>query len=317
MKISLNFIESLLKTQIFKIPYSYLYRFKETEEHIIKGYISDLEKLLEKGATSLKIENNGKLAAFAMYRTIDFDTKIIGLKTAKIEVILSENDFNEIILKKLIRKLKKEHIEYATYRLNAQDFTTIHTLENYGFEMIDGYLILAKDIQHIEKRRNQDINIRVAGKEDRETLQNKIAPTFIYSRFFNDHFISKQGAINLHKEWIANSIEGKAAETVLVAEEKGTIVGFISLEIDRTIEKNFAKKMGHILLIGVEPDSRGKHIAFDLTNHAFHHWFLKKGVDLVRVETQLTNISATRTYENLGFKLIDSAVTFRWCINKA
>lgn len=243
--------------------------------------------------------------AKAVYKILDLDTEILGLKTAKILSIKAEPDFvrTKNSVKRLIDSLKKEKIEYATFRVNAKELSTINVLEEAGFRVVDGYLSLLKKLGQ-EKQEDSGVKIREANLDDVKKLQDDIAPTFIYSRFFNDPLIKKESAIRMHKDWIKNCVKGRTAEKVYVAEVDGNAVGFIAVEMDG--------KEGHIPLIGVNPKYRGRKISQELTLYAIKNYFTKKKAETVRIETQITNIPATRTYENLGFRVVDSAITLRW-----
>jgi ribosomal protein S18 acetylase RimI-like enzyme len=116
----------------------------------------------------------------------------------------------------------------------------------------------------------------------------------------------------MHREWIANSIRGQIADQVLVAEYRGIPVGFVTLEIDKDASKCLGRGVGHIPLIGTHPSYRGRGIAVTLTEAAIGGFFKKNRVDLVRIETQLSNIPASRTYEKLGFRIVDAGQTLRW-----
>jgi len=253
---------------------------------------------------SVILSKNKKLLGTAVYRILDLDSGILGFKTAKVDSIKTEKTSKKILIQKLIKSFVREKVEYVTFRLNAKDLTMINILEGEGFRLVDEYLILIKELGKKEQGEEYFVKIREAGSGDSERLQEEIGPAFIYSRFFNDPLIKKDAAIRMHKIWINNCIEGKAAEKVFVAEEEGECAGFIAVEVVGT--------EGHIPLIGVSPKHQGKKISRQLTLYAINNWFRKKGVKSVRIETQLANIPAVRAYENLGFRLTDSAVTLRW-----
>lgn len=238
-----------------------------------------------------------------VYKLLDLDSDILGFKTAKIDYLKGSIGSKKILVRNLLESFKKAKVEYVTFRINARDVETVNILEEEGFKVVDGYLVLMKEVGK-ENEEDLGIKIREAKHDDIRNLQDLIAPTFIYSRFFKDLVISKHSAIRMHKVWIENCIKGKAAEKVYVAEIDGECAGFIALDIEGGV--------GHIPLIGVTPKFRGKKISKALTLHAISEWFKKKGVQFIRIETQLANIPATRAYEGIGFKLEDSFLTLRW-----
>ena len=90
------------------------------------------------------------------------------------------------------------------------------------------------------------------------------------------------------------------ADSVLVFEENGEILGYVTLQ-----------KSGQIPLIGVSPKAQGRGIARALLNAAFTK-FKKWGIEKVSIDTQAGNIPALRAYQGVGFKIVDSHLTFRW-----
>lgn len=245
-----------------------------------------------------------KLLGTASYRLLELDSSILGFKTAKIDSIKTDEASKERLIKKIIKSFIKEKVKYVTFRLNAKELTMINILEEEGFRLVDEYLILTKELEKKERGDGLFVKIREVVPGDLKVLQEEIGPAFIYSRFFNDPLIKKDAATSMYKIWINNCIEGKAAEKVFVAEVEKGCVGFIAVEVVGT--------EGHIPLIGVNPEYWGKKISQQLTLYVINNWFRKKGVKSVRIESQLTNIPAVRAYENLGFRLTDSAVTLKW-----
>lgn len=306
-------ILGLLKNYPFK-PYQYMMHFGGTNAQVDQYLEEEVVRLVGKGAKEVRLESEGKIGGYGLYRESDFDTEILGLKTAKIDLAVSVKGSHEQLINKVVHNLKVDGIEYATFRLSsAEDLDMIHALETNGFKLVDGYLILLKEGLSSDRIGGSGIKIRDANEGDIAPLQDAIAPTFLYSRFFRDRStLSEKSAVEMHREWIKNSILGKVAEHVIVAEDQGEPIGFMTLEMDSDVEKYFGIKMGHIPLVGIDPKYRGRHIALDLSDHAFKTWFTERGAEMIRIETQLINIPATRTYENAGFRLTSTALTYRW-----
>jgi len=243
------------------------------------------------------------------YNLSGFDTELFGYKVAKIDAIHSPAN-----IPLLISDLKKNEIMYATFRLPAHEFPMIHGLEQSGFLLVDGLISLK--LKYAEQVRggccmddtsffedNQDYSIIEATEKDLNTLMDIARNSFFFNRPYNDPFIPKEKADELYARWIENSVKGKVADSVLVYKEKDTILGFITMQ-----------KKGHIPLIAVDKEKRGKGIAKKLLNAALQkieEWFVEE----VEIETQIQNIPALRAYQASGFKISGSYLTFRW-LNK-
>jgi len=242
---------------------------------------------------------------FFSWKYLDWDSKLLNRNAAKI-ISLNSSKLSEkkirIIIQKLKENLVRSRIDYATYRLKASDFLTIHSLEKEGFNLVDGLINLKLDIAKIVEARPKEV--REAEKRDLQYLQELASGSFSETRFYNDFKLEKKYADKIYEEWIKNSLFGKSADKVLVWVEKNKVSGFIAI-----------KKSGNIVLVAVNKKARGKKIGRKLVKTAisyFFKWHLKEST----IETQMTNISALRAYQACGYKITDSQLTFRWMRNE-
>ncbi len=293
-------------------PYTFLKQFGATADQVKSYFQSEIEKRIQ-GDERIDLMSDSSVG-FAFIRQLAFDTTILGFPVGKIDSALANTDnAKKELIPLILKKTQEMGLQYLTYRLSAGDQQMISALEAQGFIQVDSYqIMIRKSGQRAIEKLNHPVLIRDAREEDIVSLQEGIASTFRYSRFFTDSLISAEAATTMHKEWISNSIKGEVAEHVYVAEVEGVAVGFITLEMDHQIEECFGTKMGHIPLIGTNPEYRGRHIGLQLTNYALEHWFAEQQAELIRIETQSTNIPANKTYHKAGFVDVDSAVTLRW-----
>lgn len=233
------------------------------------------------------------------FKSDPYDSKIFGFRVAKIlsiEDSVKQRQLDQII-KKLIKDLMKNKFVYATYRVAANKFLLIHSLEKNGFILVDGLISLELKI---DDAIFEDIpEVRKATHKDKKSLESLASSSFYLNRVFNDQVIARSKANDFYKKWVSNSLAGYAADLVLIWEEKG-IKGFTTLE-----------KSGHIPLTAVSSEARGKGIAKKLTKATFSY-FKKWKVKKILIETQMGNIPALRAYQSCGFKIINSHLTFRW-----
>jgi len=221
-----------------------------------------------------------------------FDTDFFGFKTAKIM------DVTTNAVPDLLQDLKRNKINYASYRLLANKFSIIHDLEKNGFILVDGTIAL--ELNNYETENKKFSKIRNATKDDISALRKIARTIFINTRFYADPVIPRRKAGELYAKWIENSVLGKAADEVLVWEENSKLLGFVTLQ-----------KSGHIVLIGVNKSTQGKGIGRILIEASLPY-FKRWKAQTVFLETQTTNIPAIRSYQSCGFKIVDSFLTFRW-----
>lgn len=228
------------------------------------------------------------------WKVDDFDSGIFGFKAAKIVELGSKE------VKNLIGDLIKNKVSYATVRVQSNDFPLIHALESAGFVLVDGLISLSFDLDSVKLK----IESEIREAKDKDLQQLKKLTTNLYSgtRITNDP-LTRARANNYYVKWIENSVKGEVADSVLIWKEGNEILGYV------TLQKKGSE--GQIPLIGVSAKARGKGIASSLLNAALAK-FKKWGVKKVNIDTQIGNIPALRAYQGVGFKIVDSHLTFRW-----
>lgn len=233
-----------------------------------------------------------------------FDSEVLERSVAKITTLSFSAKNGKGLVEKLIQSFQEKDIDYATYRVPASEFLTIHALEENGFVLVDGILSFERVLAELPE--NIESTTRKASLADLEALQRLAMDTFSGTRFYNDPLIKNYQADKIYGEWIKNSIQGSMADAVLIWQEKENLAGFITLKKDE----------GRILLIAVSKGYQGKGIGKSLMKVAFNQlieWGLKKSA----VETQMTNIPAINFYLNFQYKVIKTYLTFRWSNRKA
>ena len=254
------------------------------------------------------------------WKVDDFDWGIFGFRVAKITEIDSSGTAKALSgrIETLKKELVKNKVAYATHRVLANNFPMIHALEQAGFILIDGLISLSLDLSSMEpKKKGFKANqpgglIREAKKSDLSELKEITTNLYSNTRITNDP-LTRGRANEYYKKWIENSVNGSAADAVLVWEADDEILGYVTLQkkvLEGTARRGSAPE-GQIPLIGVSEQARGKGIGSKLLNAAFAK-FKKWGVKKVNIDTQMGNIPALRAYQGVGFKISDSHLTFRW-----
>lgn len=226
----------------------------------------------------------------------EFDTTILGFKTAKITSIESAQDVSA-----LIKDLSDNKIEYATFRIEANNFNIIHALESAGFLLVDGLLALQLTLSE-EITEMHHPEVIEATMNHLKELQQLAGTVFEDTRFYNDTVIPIEKANKIYEVWIENSLKKTAADKTFIWYENNSILGFITIQLK-----------GHIPLVGVSQSARGKGIAKKMVQAAINE-FKKHNISNVEIETQMANIPAIRAYQANGFKITQSYLTYRWSV---
>jgi GNAT superfamily N-acetyltransferase len=228
-----------------------------------------------------------------------FDTEILGRKTAKItSQEIPQKEFLSQQIISLLTDLKKNDITYATYRFPANNYPLIHALEAHEFVLIDILMSLEQSVQSNQISVPTSEFISQPNLQDHSELIQLASRVFALNRFYNDPLIDPSQANAIYAKWMENSLNGQAADEVLIYKEE-KILGFVTLQ-----------KTGHIPLVGVSQEARGKGIAKSLVFAALQR-LKEMGAVKAEIETQVINTPALRAYSSCGFKLNNAYVTYR------
>ncbi len=211
----------------------------------------------------------------------------------------------------MLTQAGEQNIQHLSARVDAGDLAAIHALEHAGMELIDGLLTFALDITDLSLRKLPNtFHLRLAISDDAERTAELARHAYRQDRFHADPAISRERADSLHACWLRNSCAGQAADAVIIAEEGQELLGFVTCKLNRDTTAHFGAPTGTIVLVATAEAARGRGVGKQATLAALR-WMRGQGVQFVEVGTQIRNIAAGRLYENCGFRLSGSSLTFR------
>jgi dTDP-4-amino-4,6-dideoxy-D-galactose acyltransferase len=224
-----------------------------------------------------------------VYQYLDWDSNFFGCRIAR--VIPHKLDPKTVTT--TLRWCKDSQIDCLYFLADAEDDTTIRLAEKHKFHCVDIRITFERRLKDIGNEGDDFTgNIRPSKAEDIIPLRDIARFSYRDTRFYSDTKFPTQLADALYETWIEKSCNGYA-DVVLVAEDDGKAVGYISCHrLDET--------QGQIGLVGVHSDWRGKRIGQVLVNQSLQ-WFAGRGMTHVSVVTQGRNIPAQRLYERCGF----------------
>lgn len=253
---------------------------------------------------------------YGTYTFNKFDSRVLGIPVGVLKLITptTGNKSADILLKQnIISHFSIKYPDhYLILRVNSQETSSILALENEGFNLIDGQINAHRGVsgyEFVPSQKLSELQFEVARAEDFEKVVSIAKRSFIYDRFHNDPLIEKEKANDVYSIWSKNSLNKIAADEVLVCKDKGEVVAFLDLKIDRIDELNIS--IGDYGL-GATSEGYQKRGIFEELNRMSLEWFFKAGVNFVQMTTQLTNIPSAKTYLGpLGFQLSNTFLTFR------
>lgn len=125
-----------------------------------------------------------------------------------------------------------------------------------------------------------------------ERVVNIASNSFQYSRFYNDSLLPQELAKNIYVHWTQSSFSQENKYFILCEREE-EIAGYMIFSISESI--------ANVELIAVHKDFQRRKVGESLINK-IEEFVLKKGVKVLKVGTQVNNVSAIQFYTKMGFK---------------
>ena len=278
---------------------------------------SQISGLFEnKGNWVVTAEDKNKVVGLATLHFLPWDTKHLGIRTAKVGYLMAEGDYPQAlaIKNKLLPYLfllsKKEKIYFLSCRIDSDDISSIHALEKNGFNFMDTLVTYVfnrhkhnvsaiRDIYKIRKFRKQDLSILV------DIARN----VFSKDRFHLDNNIPKEKADSLFGEWVDNSYQGKYADRIFVAEKNKEAIGFLTFTLDKKLKEHVGYKICGHGLSAICPKIKGVYPA--LVKAAIQDIIMH--FDCLEFDTQLNNYEVIKIWQKFGFDFLKARYTFhKW-----
>ncbi|WP_394758861.1 GNAT family N-acetyltransferase [Flavobacterium sp.] len=170
-------------------------------------------------------------------------------------------------------------------------------IKGYQNTFTDQTLIYIKDL---EKKENEiEIENIFPFDENKFPIEKLYELAYVggsFSRFNLDTKFDKEKFKKLYRTWIDNSLNGKNADELLVYEENGELMGFVTYKIDNDIATYY--------LLAVLPQYQGKKIGIKLFEYVAQK-MRNLNVKKLMIPTQRSNVGACYIYEKLGYTILE------------
>ncbi|HEY6806738.1 MAG TPA: GNAT family N-acetyltransferase [Pyrinomonadaceae bacterium] len=270
----------------------------------------------DNGAAWMMVQQN-RTQGFTALTMLPWDSQQLGFAAGRIDYLVAEGGYpqqhetKKALLRRVLNEANRRGIWHLNVRVDVNDLSTLHVLEETGFITVDNILTFALDLTtHELSAVEHDFTIRQATIDDSERAAQLALNIFTKDRFHSDPLINKDRADKLHAEWVRNSCKGVAADVVLSAKTDEQLLGFITCKVQRETPVEFGQMIGTIVLVGCDEKARGCGIGRALISAALD-WLKQQGCDVVEVGTQLRNVPASRLYQKCGFQLVGASASLR------
>jgi ribosomal protein S18 acetylase RimI-like enzyme len=195
-----------------------------------------------------------------------------------------------------MRELLAEKPLFVTAKCPVADTATVGRLQDANFRVIDAALTFNAVSPRADAAGK---TVRFATPQDRAAVCAIAGRAFRHTRFHLDSALPEALAHRIKAAWADNFFCGQRGNGMVVAEDNGSIAGFLQLL--------WSNEALVIDLIAVAPEMTRKGFASAMIGFAAANGTGNaRRPSSFRVGTQAANIASCRLYENLGFRLCAS-----------
>jgi len=218
------------------------------------------------------------------------DTDYFGIASAK--VVLKEACVIAQRQTDLLNFLQNFEFSFITNKLN-NPFNNLWLGEKTKAFLTDMNMQLMKKVSITEKPDDGATEILDNLPENSRIIQ--IAETsFGFSRFLNDPYLPNEKARCIYGDMTKNAFR-KPGRFFSIIKASEVIIGYLLFSINEQAASST------IELVAIDQNHKGRGIGRSLIR-SMENYVCKKGIDTIKVGTQLSNIDALKFYTSYGFK---------------
>jgi dTDP-4-amino-4,6-dideoxy-D-galactose acyltransferase len=230
-------------------------------------------------------------------RVLDWDSAFFARRIARLDASRLTPELAEDAL-----AWSKTHaVECLYFLADSDDPDTVRVAEDHGFRQVDLRVTLQARLDsqgltpasHTKPAALAPCLTRSFAPADLPALRALARVSHRDSRFYADPNFPTSRCDDLYETWIEKSCQEGYADAVLVGEQGGVAVGYVSCHRGE-------RDTGQIGLFAVDVAHRGRGVGGALVTAALD-WFAARSARVVTVVTQGRNVGAQRLYQRGGF----------------
>ncbi|MFD2080549.1 Acetyltransferase (GNAT) family protein [Actinopolymorpha cephalotaxi] len=235
-----------------------------------------------------------------------FDSELLGLEIGRIlDARAPTAQAHQELLSELASRARGLGFAQVLRRVDASDLPAVWALERSGFELMDvGVSFVRRLPGPMELPTYDDLVVRPATEDDVRAIVSGMAGSAWGSRYESDPAYTPDRVQALRTRWLWNSYRHRADAFLVGVVDRTATAGYVTCCLDGA-----GTATGEIELVGTLPAFRRRRVAARILEHALA-WFSNRA-SVVLVRTQATNVAAAALYEQAGFTLHASDLTFR------
>jgi hypothetical protein len=262
---------------------------------------------------------NDLTQGFAILQPLEWDTEVLGIKSARLQAFWAGVDQEEIAFKAPVLAyvlkscIEQSEIHLVDHKLSTRQLYTGRFLELIGFHLVDVLSTIHLEIKISEP--SPVGNVRLATDSDLEPLTQLSREAYgdldaIQDRFYLEPTIPRERADEVFARWFENSYKKQqAGKGVVFVYDEGTgPLGYLAIE---KLGELVRPKTWYDSLNAIAPDARGRG-AYKTLLSATKNYLRENGQTDLITKTQISNQRVINSWLHAGANIIESAATYHW-----
>lgn len=296
-------------------PYGDLRRYRIVNRKKQAAYLLHKLASCAKDGRVWVAEDGGKIRALAALKPLPWDSSIFGIRMGHIPLFVHPGEGSAAradipaLLDTLFAACRAAGIVHLNVKADADDLSLVQCLEGKGFYLTDTI------VTYIFIPRRQELGhgkylfkTRLYKPEDHDAVLHVASEAYrnFIGRYHADPHLPREACDRLYQVWARKLLDGGIAETIIVAERKGNVVGFLGYRMKQDILEATGVKCVGGGLGGCTPEGFGAYTAIieEAMREGMHRY------DMQDFETQLNNVNIIRIYQKLNFEYARAKHTF-------
>lgn len=216
-------------------------------------------------------------AIFATLEPLNWENQFFGVNSSLVRI----SEDAELLTQKRLNSWSRVQAKISAHRTDLLD-----SLQGLGFQFVEGEVDLCLQVE----QHQTTTHFEVAQVEHIDVLREKAAHTFQQSRFRTPWYQPHDSG-RFYAQWVENAVYGTFDNQCLLLKQADVIQGFVTLRQLNTQEARVGLLAGH----GVGSALMAAALS----------WCQQRGLNTLRIATQVSNRAALRLYIQRG-AIIDS-----------
>lgn len=200
---------------------------------------------------------------------------------------------------------KKHRVRCLYFAAAGSCAQTLAQAKKMGFQYVDVKLVLENKLVKSKKEKKVNANIRTAQEVDLANLKKLARRSHKDTRFFKDLNFNPAKSRELYAKWVEKDFRENQVFILGKNGSKRNPIGYLTAKI-------FPSERARINLIAIDSRHQKKKFGSKLLAGVLKI-LAARGISVVQVATQGSNVPALRLYEKAGFRIVNSKAWFhRW-----